>query len=304
VRIAVATATALLAGLLACKNTMAPITQHTPPPADLRCAATELTLDSAYTGVLSASSACRAKDILRGESTYTRLYDLPLQAGRGYFVTMQPTGPMTGLLELTTADSASPTLLAASRDVTGRGELLWVAQESGVGRIRATTRNGSAADTGSFAIVARTCKVPVPETADFPVTHSDATTAADCEMSLAALNIGDNNVTNLHLYQVRSTSDTLARLVTFSASAPVRVFFGGPHEDTFGQVGPAVMGYLDTATVGTSFLFAPGKAGDYTLVIGGDQSLPGPVSYTISIGAEQPFPAPPAGVALRSVRLR
>jgi hypothetical protein len=261
-------------------------------------------MDTTYTGSLSPSSACRTKDLLNGESTYTRFYDLPLSAGQGYFVTMQPIGPVTGLLELTTPDSASPILLAASRDVTGRGELLWVAQSDGVGRIRVTTRDGVAADSGRFAIFARTCTVPVPAIADFSLTHSDATTAADCQMSLAALDIGDFNLSSVHLYQIHSTSATLGRVITFSASAPVRVFFGGPHQDTFGQVGPAVMGYLDTATAGTSFSFAPGRAGDYTLAIGGDQSLPGPISYTITIGAEQPLPSSPALVGIPSVRRR
>jgi hypothetical protein len=78
-RIAMVRATAVVAGLLGCKNTMAPVTQHNPPRPALRCSATPLTLDTTYTGVLSATAACRTKDILQGESTYTRLYDLPVQ---------------------------------------------------------------------------------------------------------------------------------------------------------------------------------------------------------------------------------
>lgn len=291
-RVALVSATAVLAGLLGCKNTMAPVTQRTPPPADLRCTATALGTDTTYTGVLSAAAACRTQDLLNGESTFTRFYDLALQAGQGYLVTMQPMGPVTGLLELTTPDSAGPTLLAASRDRTGSAELLFVAPAGGTARVRATTRDGAPSDTGAFGIFAHSCKVPVPAITDFGLTHSDATIAADCQMSLSALDIGDPNVSNMHLYRIHSTSDTLQRVITFSASAPVRVFFGGPHDDTFGQVSPAVMGYLDTATVGTSFVFAPGKAGDYTLAIGGDGPLAGGVSYTITIGAEQPFPAP------------
>ena len=46
-RIGLVAATGLVAGLLACNNTMAPITQHT--TADLRCAATALTLDTTCT---------------------------------------------------------------------------------------------------------------------------------------------------------------------------------------------------------------------------------------------------------------
>ena len=298
-RSTVATATALVAGLLACKNTMAPITEHTPPPVDLRCVASALRVDTTYKGIIDATAACRTKDLLNGESTYTRFYDLPLQGGQGYLVTMRPTGPVTGLLEMTTADSLSPDLLAASRDRSGTAELLFVATATETVRIRATTRDGFASDTGGFALLARTCKVPVPAITNFSLTHSDATTVADCQLNLSALDIGDVNESNVHLYAVHSTSDTLLRLVTVSASGPIRVFFGGPHDDTFGQAGATTMGYLDSATVGTSFYLAPGRAGDYTLAIGGDQSLPAGVSYTISIGAERPFPAAPAGMVVR-----
>lgn len=296
--IGVPSATAALAGLLACRNAMAPAIQHRASPPDIRCSPTTIGLDSSYTGRLSASSACRTRDLRNRESTYTRFYDLSLQAGQGYLVEMQPVGPLQSLLELTSPDSTSPTLLAASRDVSGRAELLFVAPAKGTERIRATTLFGGSADTGRFVVFARTCKVPVPAITAFAITHADTSSAADCQMSLGALNIGDQNVSNVQLYQVHATSDTLLRLVTFTASAPVRIFFGGPHEDTFAQVGATMMGYLDSATVGTSFYLATGKAGDYTLVIGGDQGLPGPVRYTTTIGAEQPFPVSAVGVAV------
>ena len=286
--------TAAFLSLQACRNSTAP-TSVLPPSFDVRCTSTNLMLDTTLNGMLNSASACYTRDLLNGESTFTRFYGLNLDAGRGYVVSMQGAAGMKSLLELTTSATSAETLLAASRGGSEPAQLLFASPATVPATIRVTTADGSRADTGSFTVVIRSCKVPVAAVTD-SITHSDVTTAADCQLNLAALAIGDNNPSNVHLFLVHSTSDTLLRLVSFTASSRVRVFFGGPHEDTFGVTGGTMMGYLDTATVATSFYFAPGKAGDYTLAIGGDQGFPVSVSYTLTIGRERAFPATPAPV--------
>jgi len=117
-----------------------------------------------------------------------------------------------------------------------------------------------------------------------------ATTVADCQVDLSAFNAGDNNLSNVHLYALHSTDNLKRRLISFTASTPVRIFIGGQHEDTFGATGGTEVAYLDTATTASSFYFVAAP-GDYTLVIGADQ-LPGVTSSTLTIGGEQPIPLP------------
>ena len=288
------TAAALVVAVLAaCKSSTAPV-QKGPPLVDLRCSSASIGTDSIVTGGLDSAAACRRLDPVNGDTTYVRFYDLTLAAGHGYLVTMEmKSTPVQAILDLTTPDSVSPTLLAASRDRSGTAELAFVAPTSGTVRLHAGTLEGTAADTGAFTLIVHTCRVPVPPLAadTDSITHSDSTTSADCALNLTALAIGgDDNVSLVHLYQVHATSDTMQRLVTFTASAPVRVFFGGPHDDTFGQAPGSMMAYTDTATTHSAFYLAPGKAGDYTLVIGGDAPLTATVSYTLTIGPEIPHP--------------
>lgn len=279
---------AVTLGLAACRNTTAP-TRTQPPPPDLRCSSSAIGLDTTVAGGLYDASACRARDPLLGETTFVRLYDLPVVAGQGYSVHMQLQAAIQSLLELTTPDSASPTLLAASGNRNGPADLLFIAPSTTTFRIRATTLAGLGPDTGAFTLLARTCRVPVPPVTD-SITHSDSTDTADCQQDLSVLTgAGDHNLALVQLYQVHVTTDTMERLITFTASGPVRVFFGGPHADTFGQTSGTVMGYVDTASTHSAFYLAVGK-GDYTLAIGGDAPVTATVTYTLTIGPEIPHP--------------
>ncbi|HEX4629048.1 MAG TPA: hypothetical protein VH137_09685 [Gemmatimonadales bacterium] len=261
------------------------------PRLEVSCVRGTLPLNgvTALTGALDSASGCRARDLVISQATFTQSYVLPVQAGQGYLVLMWARNNvgMHSRLELATADTSGETLLAASA-VPGFGasaRLLFASASSATDTIRATTADAAPSDTGSYGIVARTCSLPVPPVTD-SITHRDLITGNDCQADYSALNIGDVNTANVHLYAVHFTAGATRRVISFTASAPVRVLIGGPHDDTFAVTGGTMFTTLPQADTAGTFSFSASKPGDYTLLIGPDNSAPAWTHYTLTIGRE------------------
>ena len=272
-------------------------TSVTPPNVQTDCFRGVLSVDPAVgdrSGKLDSASGCRTLDLVTVESTFTDSYLVPVQAGQGYLVIMWPRSNYSFLstrLELVTADTSGPTLLAASRiRPFGEAMLLFAAAATATDTIRATTADAAPSDTGSYGIVARTCTAPVALVTD-SMMHSDQIGPGDCEVALSAFDSSDHNVSNVHLYALRITANSRWRKISFTSSTPLRVIIGGPHEDTFGQLAGSQVAYLTAPDTASSFYFS-GRPGDYTLVIGTDQYLINRGSYALSIGPEQSGPIP------------
>lgn len=283
------------------------LTSFKKPTPELTCVATAGTLnpDTLVTGELDSASACRARDLVSGESTFTHSYVLPVQAGHGYLVAMRARNSqnvfLRSRLELATPGTPAETLLAASRSgAFGVAQLLFVGARTVTDTIRATTIDATPSDTGAYQIFVQACKVPVSAISDADsITRTDTIAAGDCQVDLSGFLFGDDNIANVHLYGLHWTSGFQQRLISYASAERLRVFIGGPHDDTFGvTAGTQSASTSDSGAHATSFYWAASKPGDYTFLIGTDQSPINWASYTLTIGPAQPTRAP------RSVAVR
>ena len=220
-----------------CRGPISP-TSLRQPTLQRTCVAGTLTPDTLVTGDLDSASACRALDLLSRESTFTHSYVLPVQAGRGYLLDMWAQNSqnvfMKSRLELVTAGASTEALLAATRtSAYGRAQLVFVGAATDTDTVRATTVDGAPSDTGAYQVFAETCKVPVPALMDSDsITHADTISAGDCQVDLSEFPVGDGNIGNAHLYALHWTGGSQGRVISYTSDERLRVFIGGPHDDT------------------------------------------------------------------------
>jgi len=269
------------------------------PTLEVTCVVGTINPDTLVTGDLDSASACRAHDLFSRESTFTRSYVLPVQAGRGYLLAMWAQNSqnvfMKSRLELVSAGTSPDTLLAASRSSTnGRAQLVFVGAATAMDTVRATTVDAEPSDTGAHLVFAQACKVPVPSIRDSDsIAHTDTIAPGDCQVDLSGFPFGDPNLANVHLYALHWTGGSQRRLISYTSSERLRVFIGGPHDDTFGvTAGTQTATTTDSGGTVVSFNWASSKPGDYTLLIGTDQNPINWAHYTLTIGVAQPIPAP------------
>lgn len=273
----------------ACKSSTMPLSAKRLPV--LNCVRGTLRADTAVAGELNPAGGCRTLDPLSGESTFTHSYVLATDAGRGYLITMSGAnfGTMRSQLELTTTRASGGTPTAASRSGSSAflTQLVFVSTAAALDTIRATTADALPSDTGSYRLSVRTCRVPVAATDS--ITHSDTIEPGDCLVDLSLFPFGDRMDSDVHLYPLHATDIHYKRLIAFTSHERLRIFIGGPHEDTFGVTGGSSVTTFTTPDSATSFYFS-GRTGDYTLVIGPDQSSNNNfATYTLTIGREQPI---------------
>jgi hypothetical protein len=281
--------------LEACRGPTFPTSVRKPELA-VQCLAGTISPDTLVTGDLDSASACRARDLFSGESTFTHSYVFPVEAGRGYLVKMWSRNQdvfMKSRLELVTTGNPAEALLAASRSSTrGVAQLVFVAAATAKDTIRATTVDAAPSDTGAYQIFAQTCKVPVPAIVDSDsIVRTDTIAAGDCQVDLSGFPFGDDNYSNVHLYALHWSGGSERRLISYTSAERLRVFIGGPHDDTFGvTTGTETATTSDSGAHATSFYWASSKPGDYTFLIGTDGNAVNWARYTLSIGPAHPIP--------------
>lgn len=305
----------VLAAVACTGTTPTSLTRTAVPPVE-SCSGGTLTTGPALTGALGPLQSCRVTDPATGELSWAVLYALPLVAGKGYLVTMSgsPLGTPNPQLELVApgishivppSSATADTLLAMNRTVIpGQAQLLFASGTTTTDSVRAMSADSALADTGAFTITLQACKSPLSPITD-SVTHTDTLTIADCEVDLGEFYPAPPAVfgsANVHLYDVHVAQQAVQLPLTFTATAKIRFYLGGPHDDTFSTVGNSEVVRLDSATANASFMILLGGPADYTLVMATDPTdSPNGAVYTLTVGTPQPMPAVSRNGPLRSL---
>ena len=295
-----------LVGALACSSSMSPrITQHVVPP-DTLCVKGVLAAGSPVAGDLGPSHGCLALDLAANDSTFTDVYTLAVQSGKGYLVTMSAaSGSLASQLELATDTSdsmqASTSLLALSTSsVLSPYYPFWYESEpfillAGAAdtafAIRATTGDNSPADTGGYAIALQTCRMPLPPITD-SITHTDALTSADCVLPPSPLDTTGS--AQINLYVVRVSAANSQRIISFTSSSPIRVSTTTPGPAAYWQTPWNLATFTDSATATTWHLYGGSGPTTFTVIVA-TEFLDSPSVYSMTVGSEQPSPAAHVG---------
>jgi len=280
----VAAAAAVAVAVAATSGCLGTTTTFAPPATDTVCQRGALKAGDSLSFIFDAANGCRTVDLYSAETTFANSFNVALQSGTGYLITMGTTDSNPFLrpsLEL--VDSKKKLIAYDTYYFPQQAALTFVADSTTNWTVRAATEDTLAGDLGQYFIKMQQCRVPAPPLManSDAIFLADSLTKSDCLMPKSDFNTADSS--RVHLYSFHLDAGQ-ARTIAYDAAKPMVILIG-PTYDTFASLAGS-LGADSIDSRSGSLEFAADSAADYTVVVGSFAYSATSVPYTFSITAE------------------